>query len=374
MNIRKKLLTCVWGRGRLAFTLVELLVVIAIIGILIALLLPAVQAAREAARRMACSNNLKQMGLGVHNFHDARKGLVPSNYSDAERMSFWGFILPFMEQTAVYDFMVNLIDEQRPGYTNQQWYLVTGQWGGNLFWPILTDQERNSLGSISYMKCPSRRAGTAIVSAHPDGTTSGIGRGGGVLGPQGDYAFVCATTRWGWYLYYDSANTNHLSWPQGPFRVAVENGSRYNGKWSPRDSFSRIADGLSNQLFIGEKHIPLGRMGKCGNTLHSSGRNYVDQDDCSFLVAGEWALGGARSTCYLWGTTVIELPLSNPRDFSDDDGASAIYEYGFGSSHPGVCQFVLGDGSVRSLSVTVSTSNILIPLSLVDDGVAVSVP
>lgn len=96
--------------GRHAFTLVELLVVIAIIGVLIALLLPAVQAAREAARRMQCANNLKQLGLAQHNAHDALKHLIPG--ADREFMTnpgrdyapAWGLmLLPYLEQTALID-------------------------------------------------------------------------------------------------------------------------------------------------------------------------------------------------------------------------------------------------------------------------------
>jgi len=101
------------GRRNAAFTLVELLVVIAIIGMLIALLLPAVQAAREAARRMACSNNLKQMGLALHNHYDARQSLPLGGWAGQSDPWIWEpeFIggnwrhglLPFMEQTAIYD-------------------------------------------------------------------------------------------------------------------------------------------------------------------------------------------------------------------------------------------------------------------------------
>ncbi|MFM9068057.1 MAG: DUF1559 domain-containing protein [Planctomycetota bacterium] len=90
-------------KRRPGFTLVELLVVIAIIGILVALLLPAVQAAREAARRTQCLNNLKQLGLALHNYHDSRRsfpaGASPNVTAFNWRVAIW----PFMEQQSLFD-------------------------------------------------------------------------------------------------------------------------------------------------------------------------------------------------------------------------------------------------------------------------------
>ncbi|MBW8885232.1 MAG: DUF1559 domain-containing protein, partial [Planctomycetia bacterium] len=91
-------------RHRPAFTLVELLVVIAIIGVLVALLLPAVQMARESARRTSCQNNLRQLGLGLHHFHDAYTGFLRWRVSNNATSCSWPpFILPYIEQNALFE-------------------------------------------------------------------------------------------------------------------------------------------------------------------------------------------------------------------------------------------------------------------------------
>ena len=157
-----------------AFTLVELLVVIAIIGVLVALLLPAVQAARESARRMQCANHLKQYGLGIHNYHDTFQvfplNATGVNGSALPRLTWQVRILPFMEQSAVFNAIDFTIDARR---------LAVG--GGNILWAV----------SPPYTHCPSDAmlpkvllSGTAaraqcnyggsLGSQNVDGTTAGL--------------------------------------------------------------------------------------------------------------------------------------------------------------------------------------------------------
>lgn len=141
---------------RRGFTLIELLVVIAIIAILVALLLPAVQQAREAARRSQCKNNLKQLGLALHNYHDAHNILPPGDINAGGYDSAWlenlgqpprnhtayMFLLPYIDQAAVY----NLIDFSLP----------TGAADGNGILTGPTGSQPNAVGrSITVFECPS---------------------------------------------------------------------------------------------------------------------------------------------------------------------------------------------------------------------------
>ena len=351
--------------------------VIAIIGILIALLLPAVQAAREAARRMQCSNHFKQIGLAIHNFHDAMKGLPPCNIGDTNRMTFWAIIYPYIEQQSLY----NLIGEKR--YANMPDVTFNPWWRDNL-----TDAERTSFGSVPIYRCPSRRGGgSATTGGTADLSLPDLGGFALDNGPRTDYAVVFTLNRFDsspgvryWTEHHvasDPNATGQWTLQAGPFRVSNYSmgtpASWQTTSWSPRDTFARMADGTSNQFCVGEKHFPPGRLEQCNGT--GSGSTGANTGDCSYLTTGAWkspSIGRAFSAFTADGTNFTMHSLALPANHKGDD-QNPVYTYGFGSIHTGVCQFAMGDGSVQAVSVT-TPFEILDAFANASDGKAVALP
>ena len=379
-----------------AFTLVELLVVIAIIGILIALLLPAVQAAREAARRMQCTNHLKQIGLAVHNFHDARKGLPPATVghaaaavwnspdpfeSEPEKMApragFFTLIMPYLEQQSLYDLIA--------GYTNNF------QWGMSnaVFWNALSDAEQNSVLSLSTYLCPTRRGSAQGFLGKTGPTNDTAWEYHAAYGTQGDYAFVAGRRDACWSGWRDDSTivverdfgTPALplvygpSGSYGPFRAAIWTSRNDPGSWKPRDTFSRMKDGTSNQIIVGEKHIHVDHIDKCPEG--GSGMN-DQRGDCSILgTYGSVATASLRS----FNAHIAKGQNDGLTNWRLETGPQ------WGGIHPGVCVFLIGDGSVQQISNTVptgalevrnngtlNTDSILAKLGNVQDGNPVSIP
>jgi len=389
--------------SRGAFTLVELLVVIAIIGILIALLLPAVQAAREAARRMQCTNNLKQIGLAVHNFHDAQRGLPPCSLGFI-RVTTLALVMPYMEQAGNYDRLC------RPsigvGRTIHWWNGIAGDpwgFGDNHTADPMTDADRKAMASVPCNVCPSRRSPGATASFAGDPESWEI-----APGPQTDYAIVVmASPTYAQYeaslqagydttAYWWTTLRQHISAHRGPFRGAktVSEFETYYyptftsvvNTWQPRDTIAWLADGTSNQILFGEKHIPSSLVGQC------SGKAWAETNqtsgDCSYL-SSESASGATYARTFAFATIDPVDPNNSGRFwlrhygwewpmFKGNEGANAtsiLWAFGgFGSAHPGTCNFLFGDGSVQSISNTTPANPILISLALVNDGRAVAIP
>lgn len=225
--------------SRGAFTLVELLVVIAIIGLLVGLLLPAVHAAREAARRMQCSNNMKQIGLAVQNYHGAHR-CVPTTTTGPDTSgggcgsgfySWLAMILPFVEQRNLYD----QIDFDRSLSTHCN-YPHTGYYLDYVIGPNHPNAEAARTLVGTYL-CPSDPAG--IVQNHANGEQ---------LAP-GSYA---ANVGWP-MLSFGPGSSRPLERQNGVF--GLENPSQPDPWQVPRIKFRDITDGLSNTAAVAERKI-----------------------------------------------------------------------------------------------------------------------
>jgi prepilin-type N-terminal cleavage/methylation domain-containing protein/prepilin-type processing-associated H-X9-DG protein len=278
---------------RRGFTLIELLVVIAIIAILIGLLLPAVQKIRAAAARLQCANNLKQIGLAAHNYHDVNLTLPPAFIGDnSEQVNGWAtwgaLLLPYIEQDNQY----------------RLW---------DLRYPADMQTPAAYQTQVKIYLCPSRPA--AVLSLNDFATP------GGALT---DYAASFGTA-----ARYTSSNGAII--PNLP-QVGVDpSGNPILTSWQGQLSFAGIQDGTSNTTMFGEKHVR-------PNSLR--GKN----EDRS--VFG----GNRNNTRRMMGIA----PNGDQRPLMPADAQTTPFaNSSFGGPHTGVCQFVFVDGSVKPVKTSV---------------------
>ncbi|MCI0359587.1 MAG: DUF1559 domain-containing protein [Planctomycetaceae bacterium] len=297
---------------RAAFTLVELLVVIAIIGVLVALLLPAVQAAREAARRSACSNSIRQVGIALHNYHDQR-GVFPMGQANPignnppatawNRSCWWQGILPFAEQQPLWDLIVSWSQATpTPPYVTQFANNAQG---------TVSEPGRNTI--VKLFVCPSDGDG-------PKNRTVA----GNEQGFHGNYVLCAGSTVFN---------------PATP--VADPNGINLNGMFFvySNTKMSSAIDGTSNTFFGSEilivkdsnTHDLRGRYWNTwqGNVLFST----LHPPNTTVGDRSNYCNAAIRRPCQtLSATNVVQSARSN---------------------HPGGAMFLLGDASVRFVSNTV---------------------
>ncbi len=323
-------------QNRSAFTLVELLVVIAIIGILIALLLPAVQAAREAARRMQCSNNLKQIGLALHNYHGTNNvfpyGARPGPMISASRnfirtgVNWKTSILPLLEQNTVFD---KLDFEQ--GMFATDWY----------------NNECLKGIVVPAYKCPSSPFDPLLDSDYGSSDTDDaqkhdyVGIAGVYPDPGGRGAGTCFQATYGWICNNGLLPVNE------------------------NESIRDATDGTSNTVLASEQSGTVSVLEGGINKQYPIRNNYAGG------WAGSWGAGSVTHPdvgIYYTGLTTVRWTLNAKTAVSDSSDKAFMNNTVLNSAHPGVVQVVLADGSVRALTDDMELE-ILQRLCCADDGI-----
>ncbi|MGD9854028.1 MAG: DUF1559 domain-containing protein [Planctomycetaceae bacterium] len=290
------------------FTLIELLVVIAIISILIALLLPAVQQAREAARRTQCRNHLKQIGLALHNYHDVYNTLPPGvvhksgNQNVAALGSYgWGtFILPQLEQATMFNAM------QANGVDLDSLLRNTAN----------PDAQSLPFKTLPFYRCPSDTAPDLNSRREWDVPYSQFFNGQPVHLATSNYVGVCGS-RW-----------------STPEQWIVRQRDPYGTFWGDsKVNFRDITDGLSNTLIVGERDWELGWAA-----------NWVGQRN--YTGTGIW---GMRQNL-----AILDVKINDP--VLQPNGNPAVTR-GFSSQHAGGAHLLFGDGRVQFLSENIDFNN-----------------
>ena len=283
------------GGRRIGFTLVELLVVIAIIGIMVGVLLPAVQSARESARRMQCQNHLKQIGLAIHNYHVAFNQFPTVNANNTlTGGSLFTAILPMIEQGAAFEQYNFALPNNHPRNV-----AVTGQ-------------------QIPFYLCPSSPMRRPVPSCDADG-----GRA------PGNYAASIGSRDYNPYWAFSGAP-----------RPALNGAIVYTDTVERRTGFRDFFDGSSNTIMIGETTYNL------PDYLFSSG-NCAGTSRFSFTY---W------SNPFPGSTGITTQYAFNPKDFPGDGIFNSGWVRSFRSDHVGGLQFLFADGSVHFVTESLAAS------------------